>query len=251
MTSAIEQFCAKCNLSKDQENELKAIILELVLNKQQFMFNEKISNIVPMEIDNDTPVNKTTKKNVKTTKKFATKIAEDYARDNNITLDDFDDDAGKINKSQVIQLVKKLEKSNEGSSKQHAKKQKTVDKRPCNGLTKTGDSCKTAAKAEKPDGSNFYYCAKHIENWRMFEADSDTEHEEDTHEEPENNEVDLSKKLEDFNIDSQKTEVYSDNEDIGEAELFEDNEVNEVNEVNNDEEEQESEQEIDEEDLFG
>jgi hypothetical protein len=192
MSSAIANFCNEHGLTIEQENQLKGVFIDLLLEKctiqvKDFKFEEAPK---PMEVDEPVKMvsaNKNGKAKAISTKKFSTIKTEEYAKENDLCLDDFDID-GKITKNDVIQLIKKRSKSagpstasrtEQGSTS--SKKQKTAtEKNSCHALTKTGDNCKTRAKADKPDGANFHYCPKHFDNWKMFEEHSDTEDEDDT-----------------------------------------------------------------------
>lgn len=188
MAEAITKFCEKHGLSSSQENELKSIFIDLLLDRCTVQANNmRLEEIPkPMEIENPKqtfPITQNTSKEkvVNSSKKFATVKTEEYATENGLCLDDFDID-GKISKNDVIQLIKKRSKTTEASSS-GTKKQKTIlEKQPCHALTKNGDNCKTRAKSEKPEGANFHYCPKHFDNWKVFEETSDTEVEQEDEE---------------------------------------------------------------------
>lgn len=127
-------------------------------------------------------------KATKSSKKFASNVAKEFAEENQVTLDDFDTD-GKVTKNDIIQFLKKRKSENKKqkgeTSSAATKKQKVqTEKIICHGLTKTGEPCKTRAKSEKPDGAQYHYCPKHYDNWNMFETQSDTEDEETDVDEP-------------------------------------------------------------------
>ena len=242
MAAAITKFCEKHGLTSSQENELKSIFIDLLLDRCTVQTNNmKIEEDIPkpMEIEKPkqtipipAPVPASIgKKPVVSSKKFATVKTEEYATENGLCLDDFDID-GKISKTDVIQLIKKRTKNSEASSSGTKKQKVNVDKQPCHALTKTGDNCKTRAKSEKPEGATFHYCPKHFDNWKVFEETSDTEVESDEEEEPVCKEIVqevakmvVSKAVDEFeNEDSdveQKSEVDEDEGDeVTEEDLF-------------------------------
>tara|TARA_Y100000996_G_C22257725_1_gene534552 strand:- start:14 stop:613 length:600 start_codon:yes stop_codon:yes gene_type:complete len=136
---------------------------------------------------NDIPVPKTTPQSKsKTTpgaKKWATKIAAEYAAENDLTLDDFDKE--KITKKDIDELIK----ANTGSTKKKAvqkldttpsveKKKEIVPKEKCCGITKSGEPCNRPG-TEKPGGSSKCFCFRHAMDWKMYEVSSDSDLEEE------------------------------------------------------------------------
>lgn len=143
---------------------------------------------------NDIQVPKTTKNtNTKTSpdkKKFATKIAAEYAAENDLTLDDFDKE--KITKKDIDEYIKANKSSK--PSKTIPKLDTTpvvketkepVSKEKCCGITKSGEPCNRPG-TEKPDGSSKCFCFRHAMDWKMYEISSDSDLEE---EEPHNEEI--------------------------------------------------------------
>tara|TARA_B100001769_G_scaffold275277_1_gene276777 strand:+ start:7076 stop:7669 length:594 start_codon:yes stop_codon:yes gene_type:complete len=136
---------------------------------------------------NDIQVPKTTPKPTKSTsdkKKFATKIAAEYAAENDLTLDDFDKQ--KITKKDIDEYMKtnKSSKPNKTIPKLDttpaAKKEtkEPVSKEKCCGLTKTGAPCNRPG-TEKPEGSSKCFCFRHAMDWKMYEISSDSDLEEE------------------------------------------------------------------------
>lgn len=133
---------------------------------------------------NDIQVPKTTTKNINTKtspdkKKFATKIAAEYAAENDLTLDDFDkekitkkdiDDYIKANKfSKPSKTIPKLDTTPiVKETKEHVSKEK------CSGITKSGEPCNRPG-TEKPDGSSKCFCFRHAMDWKMYEISSDSD----------------------------------------------------------------------------
>ena len=135
---------------------------------------------------NDTPVQKTTpqskSKTSSGTKKFATKIAAEYAAENELTLDDFDKE--KITKKDIDELIK----ATVGTKKKAIpkldttpppeKKKEIIPKEKCGGITKNGEPCNRPG-TEKPDGSSKCFCFRHAMDWKMYEVSSDSDLEEE------------------------------------------------------------------------
>ena len=132
---------------------------------------------------NDIPVPKEKTKNVKntsTTKKFATKIAAEYAAENELTLDDFDKE--KITKKDIDDYLK----SNKATSSKKAipkletvvsekqTKKEPVCKEKCCGITKNGEPCNKPG-TERPDGSSKCFCFRHAMDWKIYEVSSDSD----------------------------------------------------------------------------
>lgn len=143
---------------------------------------------------NDIQVPKTTPKPTKSTsdeKKFATKIAAEYAAENDLTIEDFDKQ--KITKKDIDEYIKtnKSGKSNKTIPKLDTtpvvkkEKKEPVSKERCCGLTKTGAPCNRPG-TEKPEGSSKCFCFRHAMDWKMYEISSDSDLEE---EEPHSEEI--------------------------------------------------------------
>tara|TARA_B100001287_G_scaffold84774_1_gene70827 strand:+ start:2655 stop:3254 length:600 start_codon:yes stop_codon:yes gene_type:complete len=135
---------------------------------------------------NDIPVKKETSKTVKTSsgaKKFATKIAAEYAAENEFTLDDFDKE--KITKKDIDELIKATANTTKKKPVPRldttpvAKETKErITKEKCSGITKGGEPCNRPG-TEKPDGSNKCFCFRHAMDWKMYEISSDSDLEEE------------------------------------------------------------------------
>ena len=116
-------------------------------------------------------------------KKFATKIAAEYAAENELTLDDFDKE--KITKKDIDELIK----ATVGTKKKAIPKLDTapvvketkkeiVSKEKCGGITKNGEPCNRPG-TEKPEGSSKCFCFRHAMDWKMYEVSSDSDLEEE------------------------------------------------------------------------
>ena len=115
-------------------------------------------------------------------KKFATKIAAEYAAENELTLDDFEKE--KVTKKDIDELIK----ATVGTKKKAIpkldttpppeKKKEIVPKEKCGGITKNGEPCNRPG-TEKPDGSSKCFCFRHAMDWKMYEVSSDSDLEEE------------------------------------------------------------------------
>jgi hypothetical protein len=132
---------------------------------------------------NDIPVQKTTPQSKSKTssgaKKFATKIAAEYAAENELTLDDFDKE--KVTKKDIDELIK----ATVGTKKKDIPKLDTtpvvketkkeiVPKEKCGGITKNGEPCNRPG-TEKPEGSSKCFCFRHAMDWKAYEVSSDSD----------------------------------------------------------------------------
>ena len=108
-------------------------------------------------------------------KRYASKKAEEYAEENDLTLEDFTGE--KISKKDVDSLIKertKLKLSPKREIKNEPpQKKSTVNKVICCGLTKKGEICNRAG-THQPEGAKKKYCFRHSEDWKSFECMSDS-----------------------------------------------------------------------------
>jgi hypothetical protein len=124
-------------------------------------------------------------------KKFATKIAAEYAAERGFTLDDFDKE--KITKKDIDELAKNGKPSASAETPEETKKtipslmtdickeikntkKKSVQK--CHGVNRDGSPCDKNGD-QKPDGCNNSYCFRHALDWKKYEVSSDSELEEE------------------------------------------------------------------------
>lgn len=113
------------------------------------------------------------------TKKFATKIAAEYAAENELTLDDFDKE--KITKKDIDEYIKanKSSKPTKTIPKLDTtpvvkETKEPVSKEKCCGITKSGEPCNRPG-TEKPGGSSKCFCFRHAMDWKMYEISSDSD----------------------------------------------------------------------------
>lgn len=112
-------------------------------------------------------------------KKFATKIAAEYAAEHDLTLNDFDKE--KITKKDIDEVVKNKVKTIPKLDTTPTKKHviiKTKSDKKCQGLTKSGDPCGKAGTTQ-PEGSKNFFCFRHAVDWRNYEISSDSDLEEE------------------------------------------------------------------------
>jgi uncharacterized membrane protein len=136
----------------------------------------------------DIPVPKEKTKNTKQSnvaKKFATKIAAEYAAENELTLDNFDNfDKEKVTKKDIDEYLKS-NKTN-APKKSIPKLDTTISEKPvssstkdtvkekCCGITKSGEPCNKPG-TEKPEGSSKCFCFRHAMDWKIYEVSSDSD----------------------------------------------------------------------------
>tara|TARA_B100000686_G_C16499851_1_gene816461 strand:- start:27 stop:665 length:639 start_codon:yes stop_codon:yes gene_type:complete len=179
------------------------------MGKMLGLFNDAFIDVARKLLETNTTPNATVKKttNVKKTtsdhtpgcpivKRFATKIAVEYARENNLTLDDFDIETlkdGKVTKNDINNVLKanklttkkvpalKTDKPKFSEEKETWYKTqdnvKTANK--CHGMNKSGDPCKQPGTIRPGEAQNFY-CFRHSIDWKNFEVSSDSDLEEET-----------------------------------------------------------------------
>ena len=91
--------------------------------------------------------------------------------------------------------------SNQTKQNKKQKLSKKADKHPCNGRTKDHSHCKFTTNYQ-PEGSQYYYCFKHKDNWYQFEnADSRLEKDSDDDKELDVPSLDLMEENETSTID--------------------------------------------------
>jgi len=178
LESKFETFKTK----HDLEDEAIAEILVI--------FNEAFVELAhKLLASTDIQIPKTVKETSKTytgPKKWATKIAAEYAAENEVTLDDFDKE--KVTKKDIDEFVKaknntKMPTLNTKPKKSVASTSNEVKNTPevkekCKGLTKSGEPCNRPG-TEKPNGSKNCFCFRHAMDWKNYEVSSDSELEEE------------------------------------------------------------------------
>jgi hypothetical protein len=213
-------FKDKHGLPDDAMIELKTIFDSIIVEFAHKIMNTESSKTIP-KLD--------TTRVIYAEKKFATRIAAEYAAECNVTIDEIPSETGKVTKKDVekyqksksgekskskskpLNVVKANEdnsesetvlKTNPGSKSKSksksgskittktdfetesecetkkiiSKKDKTVTKEKCNGVTKDGNPCNLNA-TKTPDGSKKCYCFRHAIDWKQYEVSSDSDFE--------------------------------------------------------------------------
>lgn len=189
-----EAFRAKYNLTEEATTEMLAIFNETFIElAHKLLSNTEIT--VPVSTK---PRMSATRKSPSVStgvKKFATKIAAEYAAERGFTLDDFDKE--KITKKDIDELAKNGKTNTSGSApaETNSEPEKTIPvlmtdickeikntkKKPvqkCHGVNRDGSPCDKNGD-QKPDGCNNTYCFRHALDWKKYEVSSDSELEEE------------------------------------------------------------------------
>jgi len=170
------------------------------MGKMLELFNDAFIDVARKLLETNTPnagekkttaVKKTTSDHSSLVKRFATKIAAEYARENNLTLDDFDIETlkdGKITKIDINNFLKANKLTAKKVPVLKTEKNTSEEKEPwynktqdnvkmankCHGMNKSGDPCKQPGTT-KPDGAQHFYCFRHGMDWKNFEVSSDSD----------------------------------------------------------------------------
>lgn len=114
-----------------------------------------------------------------TSKKWATKIAGEYASENNLTLDNFDKE--KITKKDIDEYLKNNSIPKKQTPKlitdvctEIKKPKESSTKEKCKGITKTGEPCNRPG-TDKPETSKNFFCFRHAMDWKNYEVSSDSD----------------------------------------------------------------------------
>lgn len=189
-----EAFRAKYDLTEEATTEMLAIFNETFIElAHKLLSNTEIT--VPVSTK---PRMSATRKSPSVStgvKKFATKIAAEYAAERGFTLDDFDKE--KITKKDIDELAKngKTNASGSAPAETNSEPEKTIPvlmtdickeikntkKKPvqkCHGVNRDGSPCDKNGD-QKPDGCNNTYCFRHALDWKKYEVSSDSELEEE------------------------------------------------------------------------
>jgi len=174
MEEKLERYFSKHSIEGEGRVELLKIFNESLLEIGEGILRTKKDSIEKREL----------------TKKFASKKAEEYAIENNLSLEDFDIE--KIGKSDVEKKIRDKIKENKttptSTSETSSKKSKVKkDKVICKGITQKGEPCNRVA-TYKPNGAKNMYCFRHHEDWKTYETDDDSSEEEKEEEEEEEEE---------------------------------------------------------------
>jgi hypothetical protein len=190
-------FKEKYSLPDSAIDDLKTIFDKLIVEVAHKIINNSEPKKVMPKLDTS-PV-------IYTEKKFATKIAEQYAAECSVTLEEIPSETGKVTKKDIENYVKNKSGSKPGSSlslkldtesgkeleikksnsnsKSKITKESNSPKEKCGGVTKDGNPCNSAA-TKTPEGSKKCYCFRHAIDWKQYEISSDSDDEIEN--EPEN-----------------------------------------------------------------
>jgi hypothetical protein len=190
-------FKEKYSLPDSAIDDLKTIFDNLIVEVAHKIINNSEPKKVMPKLDTS-PV-------IYTEKKFATKIAEQYAAECSVTLEEIPSETGKVTKKDIENYVKNKSGSKPGSSlslkldaesgkeleikksnsnsKSKITKESNSPKEKCGGVTKDGNPCNSAA-TKTPEGSKKCYCFRHAIDWKQYEISSDSDDEIEN--EPEN-----------------------------------------------------------------
>jgi hypothetical protein len=189
-----EAFRAKYNLTEEATTEMLAIFNETFIElAHKLLSNTEITTPLSTK-----PRMSATRKSPSVStgvKKFATKIAAEYAAERGFTLDDFDKE--KVTKKDIDELAKngKTNTSESAPDDTNSETEKTIPslmtdickeikntkKKPvqkCHGVNRDGSPCDKNGD-QKPDGCNNTYCFRHALDWKKYEVSSDSELEEE------------------------------------------------------------------------
>jgi len=171
--SKLSEFVEREGLSVEKTGELIQL------------FNEALVEI-GQGILKDSRPRKEAPKSVVGEQRWASKVAEAFAVEKGLSLDDFVG-VGKVTKQHMLEHLKSSGKmvspavSGNGSPGTSTGKGKGKQKVQCSGLTAKGEPC-TRTGTVTPEGAQNCYCFRHADSWRDFEtcmsSDSEVEEEE-------------------------------------------------------------------------
>ena len=178
-------FKTKYSLPDSAIDELKAIFDVIIVDFAHKILSDE-TKIVPKPDTSKTSTTKLSKKlDTSVVKKFSTKIAEEYAAECGVTLEEIPSETGKVTKKEIEKYIKNKSgsKSSETSGKKSVVKE-PVDgessvlskKEKCGGINKDGNPCSMNA-TKTPDGSKKCYCFRHAIDWKQYEISSDSDDE--------------------------------------------------------------------------
>lgn len=189
-----EAFRAKYDLTEEATTDMLAIFNETFIElAHKLLSSTEIT--VPVSTKPKTTATRKSPSGSTGVKKFATKIAAEYAAERGFTLDDFDKE--KITKKDIDELAKNGKTNTSGSTSmdtpeetektipklmtdmcQEIKNTKKKSVQKCHGVNRDGSPCDKNGD-QKPDGCNNTYCFRHALDWKKYEVSSDSELEEE------------------------------------------------------------------------
>ena len=165
MEERLSSIFSKYNIEENDQREIIGI------------FNKSLIEISETILRDNKPQKKDTKTK---DKRFASKKAQEYAEENEIYENMFEED--KITKKMVDDKIKEISRTKTDKQEINVKTEK-IDKSKkekvrCCGITKQGEPCKSVG-TEQPDGAKKRYCMRHFEDWKTYECDSDSSDDDD------------------------------------------------------------------------
>ena len=160
----MKKYVTKYSIDEEQEKELKSLMSELVNEKL-----EEISVGILSETRKGVAVEKVkkVKKVEKVEKKFASKKAENQAKEHGLSLEDFDKE--KVGKKDVDDKIKERIR-NEDKVQSEVNIVKGNKKVMCSGLTPKGEACQKTGKFNADGKASKKYCKTHEKDWQMYEC---------------------------------------------------------------------------------
>jgi hypothetical protein len=192
----LQEFVKREGLKDECVQELVQLFNQSLVEIGQYILNETKGKTT------QPPTRETVKqeKPSQTTQRWASKVAQAFAEEKELTLDDFPG-VEKVTKQHMLDHLKQNNKKEGAGSKPRkvvdppkpvkssqpptptdASSSKQQKKVICSGFTKGGDPCNRTGTVT-PDGAKNCYCFRHADQWRDFEcevsSDSDLEEEDE------------------------------------------------------------------------
>jgi len=194
----LEKFVADNNLPVEKTQELVQLF-----NDSLVEIGEYIINSTDKKNKNTNSIPSTKQRIGSNNQKWASKVAQAFAEEKELTLDDFPG-IEKVTKAHMLEYIKNQPRTNKSPpNKQPSKinKSTTLDTSPvsssisstpkvgkgkkvtCAGITEKGDVC-TRTGTVTPDGAKKCYCFRHADKWRDFEEVISSDSDEELEQEP-------------------------------------------------------------------
>jgi len=171
----VEEFVKRNSMSEREKEELLEILNESLLEiSRVIMENSKVKEKKEVE---------------KSSKRYKSKKAEEYAEEHGLRLEDFE--MNEISKKDVETKVREMtkekkekvgtstfEKKKSSSELEEGSKDVKREKVICSGINKKGEACKSVGTI-KPEGAKKKYCFRHAEDFKSFECDTDSSDDEE------------------------------------------------------------------------
>jgi len=203
-------FKEKYLLTDEAIEELKSIFDTYIVEIAHKIINAEPKKTMPKLVTSVVNIN------VNTEKKFATKIAEEYAAECGVTLEEIPCESGKVTKKEIEKYTKNKSATKSGSksssgskepvskepitkepsAKESSSKKTQAIKEKCSGVTKDGNPCNAAA-TKTPEGSKKCYCFRHAIDWQQFEISSDSDSENEIKNDIDTKKIELESEPED------------------------------------------------------